>query len=96
MAEAEAEISLVLVKNGKKGIAGTAQVTAPPEGQVAGTVSGQKDGDEVTFTIEIDDAIVGGSLAFEGAFESDFVISGTIDSGILGGTFPVTFQRQGM
>jgi hypothetical protein len=95
VAEAEAEITMVLVKQGKNGIAGTAQVTAPPEGQVSGTVSGTKKGAEVGFTIEVDDVIVGGSLAFDGAFQSEDVISGTIDSGILGGNFAITFQRQG-
>lgn len=96
VAEAEAEITMALIKQGKNGIAGTAQVTAPPEGQVAGTVSGTKDGADVTFTIEVNDVIVGGSLVFEGAFQSDDVMSGTIDSGILGGSFSITFQRQGV
>jgi hypothetical protein len=86
---------MVLVKDGKKGIAGTAQVSAPPEGQVSGTVDGTKDGSEVSLTIEVDDVIIGGSIVFEGSFQSEDVLSGTVGSGILGGSFPVTFQRQG-
>lgn len=96
IAEADAEFTLILLDDGKKGIAGTALVTAPPEGQVSGTVDGTKDGDEVDFTIEIDDAIIGGSLVFEGEFQSEDVLSGTMGSGILGGSFPVTLQKQGV
>jgi len=95
IADADAEITMVLVKEGKNGIVGTAKVTSPPEGEVSGTVDGTKDGSEVDFTIEVDEAFVGGSLVFEGAFQSEDVMSGTVDSGILGGTFQVTFQRQG-
>ena len=96
IAEADAEFTLILVDEGKKGIAGTAQVTAPPEGQVSGAVDGTRDGDQVGFTIEIDDAIVGGSIVFEGQFQSEDVLSGTMSSGILGGSFPVILQKQGV
>jgi hypothetical protein len=93
VAEADADITLVLTGQGKNGIAGLAQVTTPPEGTVPGTVSGTRKGKDVDFTIGIDDVIVGGSLVFDGAFQSDDVISGTVGSGILGGTFSITFQR---
>jgi len=92
--EADAEFTMLLSKQGKDGIGGTAQVTAPPAGQVPGTVSGTLDGADVTLTISVDEVMLGGSVVFEGAFQSDDVMSGTVDSGILGGTFPITFQRQ--
>jgi len=94
--EADVEITMILVGQGKGGVAGTAQVTAPQEGQVPGVVTGTKEGKDVAFTLEINEAIVGGSLVFEGAFQSEDVMSGTLDSGILGGSFPITFQRQGI
>ena len=93
--EADTEFSLLLIKDGKNGIDGTALVTAPPEGQVPGTVHGAMEDDEVTFTISIEEAVIGGSIVFEGAFQSEDVLFGTVSSGILGGSFPVTFQRQG-
>ncbi len=94
VAEAEAEITMLLIKQGKNGIVGSAQITIPQEGEVPGTVEGFQKGRDVNFTIDVDAVFVGGSLAFEGVFESDDVMTGTIDSGLIGGTFPVSFLRQ--
>jgi len=93
VSQADAEFTLLLFKEGKKTVGGSALVTVEPAGQVSGDVNGTLDGADVTFTIEIDDVIVGGSVVFEGSFESDDVMKGTVDSGIIGGTFPITFQR---
>jgi len=71
-------------------------VTVQPEGLVQGIVSGTREGKDVGFTIGLDYVFLGGSLVFEGAFQSEDVIAGTLDSGILGGTFPITFTRQGI
>ena len=95
VAEADAEMSLVLIKEGKNGIAGSAQVTVPPEGQVPGTVSGAWKGKDVDFTIHVDEVSLGGSIVFEGAFQSEDVMSGTVDSGILEGTFPSPCRGRG-
>jgi len=96
VSEADAEITMVLSGQGKNGIAGLADVTVPPEGLVQGIVSGTREGKDVGFTIGLDYVFLGGSLVFEGAFQSEDVIAGTLDSGILGGTFPITFTRQGI
>ena len=93
---ADAEIALILTGEGKNGIAGLADVTAPPAPLVQGDVSGTRKGKDVEFTIEVNDVIVGGSIVFEGAFQSEGLIIGTMDSGILGGTFPASLQRQGL
>ena len=92
----EFEMTLILAGQGKDAIVGSAQVTAPPEGAVQGTVSGTMTGKDVDFTVEIDEVIVGGSVVFDGAFQGEDTLVGTLDSGILGGTFAVTLQRQGV
>jgi hypothetical protein len=92
--EADTQITMLLSQQGKNGIVGSAQVTAPPEGQVTGEVSGTLQGRTVGFTIRIEEAFIGGSIVFSGTFDGDDVMSGTVDSGILGGNFSITFQRQ--
>jgi hypothetical protein len=88
------EFTLVLLNEGQNAIVGTAQMTVPPEGEATGTVEGTKEGKDVTFTINFEGMEIAGSVLFVGAFQSEDVLSGTVDSGLLGGTFPITFQRQ--
>jgi hypothetical protein len=93
VAEPPVDISMTLIGGGNNVIVGSAQVTVPPAGEAVGAVDGTWQGENVNFTIGLNDPRVAGTLVFEGAFQGDDVISGTIDSGLLGGTHPVTFQR---
>lgn len=91
--EIEFGVTMLLAGQGKDGLLGLADLTSPPTGTIQGDVSGTRKGKDVDFTIEVDDAIVGGSLVFDGAFQGEDTMMGTIDSGLLGGTFNITFQR---
>ncbi len=92
--ELEVVLTMVLIGQGENGIIGSAEMTSPTAGTVQGSVSGTRDRNDVNLTIEIDDAIVGGSLVFDGAFGGEDTMTGTLDSGILGGSWPITFQRE--
>lgn len=94
VSEVEAVLTLVLIPQGDDGVLGLAELTSPTIGTVQGNVSGTLDGDDVYLTVEIQGAIVAGSLVFDGAFDGADNLTGTVDSGLLEGSWPITFQRE--
>ena len=90
----ELDLTLTLIAIGDDGIEGFAEITSLPTGTVQGDVTGSISGQDVTFTIEIEGAAVGGSVVFEGAFEDDATLSGQLSSGLLGGDWPITLEKQ--
>ena len=93
-AQLELELTLTLLAVGDERIEGSAELTSLSTGTVQGDVTGSQDGQDVSLTIEIEGAMVGGSVVFEGAFENDATLSGQISSGLLGGSWPITFEKQ--
>jgi hypothetical protein len=87
------ELTMTLAKEGKRGIGGVAELTSPFTGPVQGSVSGKQNGMNVHLSIEIDGAAVAGSVVFDGAFQDDDTLTGTLASGLLGGEWPATFHR---
>jgi hypothetical protein len=88
-------LTLILAREGKRGIAGGAQFTSPFTGPVQGSVSGRQDGVKVHLAIEIEGAAAAGSVVFDGTFQDDDTLTGTLASGLLGGEWPSTFLREG-
>jgi len=94
VSEVQFQITLMVTERENKRFEGLADVDSPLAGTVQGEVVGVRAGTDVTFTIELDDDVVAGSLLFEGVLRDGDTMTGTLDGGLLGGTFPVTFQRQ--
>lgn len=94
VAELELDLAMVLIGGGETGITGFAEVSSLSMGEVMGEVSGAQDGADVDFTIEIEGAIVSGSLVFDGAFQGEDTMTGTLSSGLLGGSWPITLEKE--
>ena len=93
VAELELELEIVLIGGEETGITGFAEMRSLPTGEVAGEVSGSQEGADVEFTIEIEGAIVAGSIVFEGSFQGENTMTGTLSSGLLGGVWPMTLEK---
>jgi hypothetical protein len=94
VAEPVIELEMVLIEQGDAMIIGFAEMTSVPTGTVQGEVSGARDGADVTVTLDVDGVIVAGSVVFEGSFEDEDTLAGTISSGLLAGSFDITLLRK--
>ena len=92
--EVELELTLTLLGQLQNRIIGAAQLESPTMGRVQGDISGVQNGQEISLTIEVADDRVGGSVVFDGAFEGNNNLSGTLDSGLIQGVWPVTLSRE--
>ncbi len=92
--EVELELTLNLLGQLQNKIIGVAQLESPAIGRVQGNISGTQDKMEVLVTIEVADGRVGGSVVFDGAFEGKKTLSGTVDSGLIQGSWPITLSRE--
>jgi hypothetical protein len=89
-----ADVTMWLLDAGDGWIAGAAEVTMEPNGSSQGDVSGVQEGMDVSFTIVLgEEGMLAGSLVFEGSYESVNTLTGTLDSGLIQGTKPITFKR---
>ena len=94
IAELALELTMVLVGRGEVGILGIAELSSLATGMVHGEVSGTLDGTDVDLAIELGGAVVAGSLVFAGTVQGTDAISGTLSSGLLGGSWPIEFRRE--
>lgn len=92
--ELDLEVVLNLVDVGRGDVQGVGELSSIRFGTVEGDVSGFVDGLEVDLTIEIEGVIVAGSVVFEGVFEDDRTILGQVSSGLIGGQWALTLEKQ--
>ncbi len=93
--EPDVDVNMFLLEEGQTTVTGSAQVIFPSTGATDGQVAGTRDGTSVTLTIEIDEAMAGGSIVLDGELDGEDTLTCTASSGLLGGEFPVVFQRTG-
>jgi hypothetical protein len=95
IAEPDVDVNMFLLEEDQNTVTGSAQVIFPSTGAGDGQVNGTRNGTSVTLTIEIDEVMAGGSIVLNGELEGDDTLTCTASSGLLGGEFPVVFQRTG-
>jgi len=92
----ELELEMVLIEQGETAVVGFAEMSSPTTGTVQGEVSGSLHGPDVNLTIHIEGVMVAGAIVFDGSFEGENTITGTLSSGLLAGSHDISLQREGI
>ena len=90
----ELELTMTLLGQLQDKIIGVAEFVSPALGRVDGNISGTQAGMDVDLSIHLDEPRVAGVVVFDGVFENRKTLSGTVDSGLLQGSWPVTLSRE--